>query len=500
MAILWVLQPIPIAATSLVPLAAYPLLGIQTAADVSRSYIDANVFLFFGGFVVALGLEKWGLHRRMALHVVHAIGSSPRRIVLGVMSATAFLSMWISNTATTMLMLPIALALLRTLEEVEGPASPSGAQDPRQKRMLAHLGVALMLGIAYSASCGGFATLVGTPTNVAFVGQWGALFPGAPQPSMGQWVLAFFPLSVALLAVSFVGLTWQLPSQMGDAGLGRALFKERLRALGRPSAGEWAMLIIFVATAALWIFREPLEFQSAGGKEPLTVFPGWSPAYERFLVEYLGTDPAIAHGAIHDGTVAMLMAVLMFVIRVPTRLHGWTPLMDWTSVEVGMPWGILLLIGGGFAMASAFSSTGLSAWLGTLLADSLAGAPLLIVVASICALMIFLTEFTSNVATASTFLPILAGAAVTLEYDPRLLMLPATVAASCGFMLPVGTPPNAIVFASGRVTTGHMLRHGLLLNIVSVFLITAVTFLLVIPLMGISLGEMPEWARMPTTP
>jgi sodium-dependent dicarboxylate transporter 2/3/5 len=297
-----------------------------------------------------------------------------------------------------------------------------------------------------------------------------------------------------------VALTWPLPRQIGDAGLGRALFKERLRALGRPSAGEGAMLLIFVTTAALWIFREPLEFQTAGGKEQFTLFQGWSPAYERFLVEHLGADPEFADGAVHDGTVAILMAVLMFVIRVPTQRHGWAPLMDWPSVEVGMPWGILLLIGGGFAMASAFSSTGLSAWLGAFLADSLAGAPLLIVVASVCLLMTFLTEFTSNVATVSTLLPVLAGAAVTLGYDPRLVMLPATVTASCAFMLPVGTPPNAIVFASGRVTIGHMMRHGLLLNIAGVILVTAITFLLVIPLMGISLGEMPEWARMPTAP
>ncbi|MGE0375679.1 MAG: SLC13 family permease, partial [Planctomycetaceae bacterium] len=300
MAVLWVSQAIPIAATALIPLAAYPLLGIQPAETVSRSYMNANIFLFFGGFIVALGIERWGLHRRMALHVVHRIGGSPRRIVLGFMMATAFLSMWISNTATTMLMLPIAMALLRTLEDVGVAPEADSAERDQSHRALARLGVALMLGIAYSASCGGFATLVGTPTNIAFMGQWRSLFPDAPEPSMAEWIVVFLPLTVLMLAAAFAQLTWKLPRQIGSAQIGRSFFGERLRALGRPSAGEWTMLVLFAMTAALWISREPVEFQIAGREEPLTLVRGWSPAYERFLVDRFGADPSAAQGAVHD--------------------------------------------------------------------------------------------------------------------------------------------------------------------------------------------------------
>ncbi len=512
MAVLWVSQAVPIAATSLIPLAAYPLLGIQAAGDVSRSYMNANIFLFFGGFIIALGIERWDLHRRIALHVVSTIGSSPRLIVLGFMLATAFLSMWISNTATTMLMLPIAIALLGTLGETGTPPDGDAAALDRQERALSRLGVALMLGIAYSASSGGLATLVGTPTNIAFMGQWRELFPEAPEPSMAEWFVVYVPLTAFMLTAAFFVLTWKLPRRIGSAQIGRSFFGERLRALGRPSAGEWAMLAIFLTTAALWIFRKPIEIQIGGGDGTFTLIKGWSPAYERFLVEKLGTDPSVAQGAIHDSTVAMLMAVLMFVIRMPRtdrrsdprtdQQSGrrWEPLIDWQTVERGMPWGMLLLFGGGFAMASAFGSSGLSAWLGETLARSLQGASLPVLVVCICLMMTFLTEFTSNVATVSTLLPILAGAAVTLGIDPRLLMIPATVTASCAFMLPIATPPNAIVFASGRVSMGQMVRHGLLLNFVGVALVTAITFALLVPVMGISLGELPGWATMPQTP
>lgn len=493
MAILWVTQAIPIAATALIPVAAYPLCGIQPAEAVAGSYMNATVFLFFGGFVIALGIERWGLHRRMALHVVHLIGGSPRRIVLGFMAATAFLSMWISNTATTMLMLPIAIALLRTLGDLAVAPADAPLQDDA-RRALARLGTALMLGIAYSASCGGLSTLVGTPTNIAFVGQWRQLFPDAPQPSMAQWIVVFVPLTVLMLSAAFVQLTWTLPQRIGSVEIGRSFFGERLRGLGRPSAGEWTMLVIFVATAALWVCREPVEFQVAGRDEPLTLIRGWSPAYERFLVGELGADPASARGAIHDATVAMLMVVLMFFLRAPAPTGRWEPLIDWRAVERGMPWGLLLLFGAGFAMASAFGETGLSAWLGETLSRSLKDAPLVVLVASVCLLMTFLTEFTSNVATVSTLLPILAGTAVTLEVDPRLVMIPATVTASCAFMLPIATPPNAIVFAGGHVTMGQMAGHGLLLNLIGVLLVTGVTFALLTPVMGIGLEGPPAWA------
>ncbi|MBX3437377.1 MAG: SLC13/DASS family transporter [Planctomycetaceae bacterium] len=497
MALLWVWQAIPIAATSLIPLAAYPLLGIQSAAAVSQSYMNANIFLFFGGFMIALGIERWGLHRRLALHVVRLIGGSPRRIVLGFMAATAFLSMWISNTATTLLMLPIALALLSTLGEITDTTPADGRGD---ESVLPRLGMGLMLGIAYSSSCGGLATLVGTPTNIAFVGQWRELFPEAPQPSMAQWIVVFLPFAVLMLAAVFVALTWRLPRHLGSDEVGRGFFIEQLRGLGRPALGEYAVFVIFATTALLWITREPVRFQVAGRLEPLTLIRGWGPSFEQWLVDRLGAEPSLAHGALHDSTVAMAMALLMFVIRIPVASVGWKPLMDWRTVERRTPWGMLLLFGGGFAMASAFGSTGLSAWLGETLAHSLEGASIPVLVASVCLMMTFLTEFTSNVATVSTLLPVLAGASVTLGIDPRLLMIPATVTASCAFMLPIATPPNAIVFASGHVTMRQMVQQGLLLNLIGVALVTVVTFVLLAPVMGVEYSVLPDWARMPERP
>lgn len=260
------------------------------------------------------------------------------------------------------------------------------------------------------------------------------------------------------------------------------------------------MLAVFVSTAMLWVFRKPLHFRDTETGESWTLLPGWGPWYESFLIKQLGADTNVAKGAVHDATVAMTMALLLFVFSVRTKDGKRDRLIDWETVEDKMPWGIILLLGGGFAMAGAFNDTGLSAWLGATLAASLAGTPLPVIVFSICLMMTFLTEFTSNVATVSTLLPILAGTAVTLGVDPRLLMIPATVTASCAFMLPIATPPNAIVFASGRVSMGQMMRHGLVLNLLGVVLVTAVTFWLMVPIMGISLKNIPEWAVPPLLP
>ncbi len=252
------------------------------------------------------------------------------------------------------------------------------------------------------------------------------------------------------------------------------------------------MFVILATTAVLWIFRKPVTFDNAASGS-LTLLPGWGPVYERWLIERLGVSSDLAGGAIHDATVAMLMALLTFFIRVRTRDQGWQPLMDWETAERGQPWGILLLIGGGFAIADAFTQTGLSAWLGATLAANLQGVPVVLLVMTICLLMTFLTEFTSNVATVSTLVPILAGAAVSLDLDPRLLMIPATVTSSCAFMLPIATPPNAIVFASGKVSIREMMAYGLLLNLIGILVVTAVTFLLMVPVLGISLEGLPDW-------
>ncbi len=485
MALLWLTQAIPIGATALLPLGLYPLLAIQPASEVSGNYLDQNVFLFFGGFVVALGIERWGLHRRMALHVVSWLGRSPRQIVYGFMAATGFLSMWISNTASTMLMLPIAIALLGSLTELITHRSDT---TPRELEGVKQFGVALLIGIAYSASLGGLTTLVGTPTNVQMLSIWNSrpdLVEQYGRFSMGTWMAAFGPLAILMAIAAGLILTWGMPSLAALSQAGRAFFRERLRELGRPSFAERTMFTVFVLTAVLWITRAPLTIGE------LTIISGWGPAAKEWLTTYVSPAQSFlaSSAPIHDSTVAMGMACLLFFL--PSLADSYTSprgrIMDWDTLHRKMPWEILLLIGGGLAMAKAFQTTGLSAWIGEKIVGESQGLSLITLTLLICLLMTFLTEFTSNVATVSTLAPIMIDAAVRMDLDPRLLLVPATVSASCAFMLPIATPPNAIVFGSGRITMPQMMRSGFLLNLIGVVLVTLFTLFLFRPLAGIQL-------------
>jgi sodium-dependent dicarboxylate transporter 2/3/5 len=489
MAVLWLTQAIPIAATSLLPLALFPLLGIQNAADVSKSYISKSIFLFLGGFIIALGIEKWGLHRRMALHVVRLLGTSLKRIVLGFMLATAFLSMWISNTASTLLMLPIALAMISSLRDLSQPADTtnSTAADPAND-VMSRMTLALLLGIAYAASIGGLTTLVGTPTNVAFVGIWENEFPLAPEMSAGRWMVAVAPLGLVLLLCTWAVLVWRLPRLPGKQRLDRSFFSDKLRELGRPTFAERLMLVVFASTALLWIFRQPLQFGAF-------TFPfSWGVPLQSCLVR-LGVDAELAVKYVDDSTVAMTMALLMFFLPAARDENGRQQyLMDWETAE-RLPWGILLLIGGGFALAGAFTGTGLSEWIGHRFAEGVQDWPLWLLIAAVCLLLTCLTELTSNVATVSTLIPILASVCPKLGIDPRLILIPATISASCAFMLPIATPPNAIVFGSGRVRMVDMAKYGIVLNLLGVVLVTAATYYFIIPQFGISLEGLPDWAE-----
>ena len=490
MAVLWVSQTIPIAATSLIPLAAFPFLGIQSAKEVSKEYINENIFLFLGGFMIALGIEKWGLHRRMSLHIVRIIGGGMKRVVLGFMLATAFLSMWISNTASTLLMLPIGLALLTSLGEGLGDGDQS-QPDKGEPEAIKKLSAMLMLAIAYSASIGGLTTLVGTPTNLQYQKIWtdsfpADRFPDAPEISAGEWMLTFVPLGAVLLLCAWGVLVRGLPVVPGSEKFSRRFFTDRLKALGPASRAEKLMLAVFTTTALLWLFRKPLRI----GSEP--ILPGWGDG-----VAWLLSDWGVTNATLHDSTVAIAMALLMFFLPAGKDDAGKTQfLMDWKTTE-RLPWGILLLIGGGFAIAGAFQQTGLAEFLGRWFADAFAGQPVVVLIGATCFGMTFLTEFTSNVATVSAILPILSTAAANpdIHIDPRLIMIPATISASCAFMLPIATPPNAIVFGSGKVSIGQMARYGILLNLLGVVLVTAATFLLLVPQLGISLGEFPSWAK-----
>lgn len=507
MGILWLTQALPLAATSLIPLAAFPMMGIQGAQDVSSAYINDSVFLYLGGFVIALGIERWGLHRRIALHVVRRVGTGPRRIVLGFALATAFLSMWISNTAAAMLMIPIAIALLHSLDEI---ASTDPASSQRSTDRLA---VALMLAVAYSASIGGMTTLVGTPTNIAFREIFSTTFPGAPEISAGQWMTSFIPLGIAMLTVMWLTLTLRLKPIPGTEALGRTFFDERIRGLGSPSPAERRMFIVFAATALLWLFRSPISL--SGDTESTPLVPGWGPHVASLLVS-LGVPEESASKLVTDSTVAMFMAVAMFIIPAGRSKPSTSPnpvldqspesdeplslqhlkLMDWPTAN-RLPWEVLLLFGGGFALAEGFAATGLSEWIGKAFATTFSDQPVWVLVFATCFLLTFLTEFTSNTATCNIVLPILAPAAVQMGVDPRLVMVGAALSASCAFMLPVATPPNALVFGSGRVTVGQMARSGFCLNLIGVVFVTAAVLWIYAPLAGIKTTSLPNWATEP---
>ena len=390
--------------------------------------------------------------------------------------------MWISNTATTLLMLPIATALLATLEGLRLPVDSSGlaAKPIRHDRAFGHFAFALTLGIAYAASIGGLATLVGTPTNIAFVNIWIKQFPDKPVISAGQWMFTWTPFGFVFLIFTWQLLVWGMKTPAGFDGLNRSFFLKRIRELGRMGLGEWIMLTLFVLTALLWIFRTDFKFGES------TLIYGWNRTAAEWLTKW-DVPKKDSLEFISDATVGMAIAALMFVIPVDRNPRGRIRfLMDWETASK-LPWDILLLFGGGFAIAGAFEATKLSNWVGQIFSQLAAGQPVWVLVGAVCLLLTFLTEFTSNVATVTTVLPIIAATSVALNVDPRLLMIPATISASCAFMLPIGTPPNAIVCGTGRIPLGKMAAYGLVLNLVGVILATLATLWLMVPQLGIQL-------------
>jgi sodium-dependent dicarboxylate transporter 2/3/5 len=460
MAIWWITEAIPLAATSLLPLILFPIFGIMDGKAVSSEYINNVIFIFIGGFLVALAMERWNLHKRLALRILKLLGVQPRFILLGFMSATAFISMWISNTATAMMMVPIGIAVVSNLEEI------LGIEKVRK------FAIAIFLGIAYSASLGGIATLIGTPPNLVFVKIFNTFFPKAPVISFAQWFFFALPVSVVFLFIVWGLLSLMFCPRKG-LGLDEQIFSDQYKALGPISFEEKIVLVDFFILVLLWIFRADINIGSF-------TIPGWSNLfpYPEFF---------------DDGTVGITMAFILFLI--PTRnrngSNGGRRILTWKTAS-GLPWDIVLLFGGGFALASGFTTSGLSAWLGKQL-EGLGSLPPILVVACICFLITFLTELTSNTATAQILLPILATLAVSIRVNPLLLMIPGTISASLGFMLPVGTPPNAIVFGTKRVRIADMVRVGLILDIIGIIIVTLAIFLLGKAVFGIDLSQMPAW-------
>lgn len=451
MAIWWILEAVPFAVTAFLPFILFPVFGLMSARDTAPYYFNTIIFLFIGGFLIALAMERWNLHRRLALHVLLAFGKTPARLVLGFMVVCCFLSAWISNTATTLAMLPVGMAVLAKLS------------DHYDKSLVRPLAVSLMLGIAYAATIGGIATPVGTPPNLAFRGIFADLYPEAAGITFAQWCLIAMPISVIMLVLSWLVLCKLLFRTDPSLRIERSVLHEQLKALGPLRREEAWVGGIFSATALLWIFRQPIELDRWS-------IPGW----QELLPGMSGID---------DGTVAVFMALLLFLI--PARdEHGPTRLLT-ESIIKRVPWGIILLFGGGYALAVGFQRSGLSSWVaqayfsdfGTL------GLPGMILVT--CVVMTLLTEFTSNTPSTQLVLPIVGAAAVLEQIDPLWLMVPATLSASMSFMMPVGTPPNAIVFSTGQVRIIDMVKAGFVLNLIGLVLIVLTSLFLFGPVLGL---------------
>ncbi|MFP4648217.1 MAG: SLC13 family permease [Halorhodospira sp.] len=442
MAIWWISEALPLAATALVPIVAFPLLGVLPVGDVTEAYGNDLIYLFLGGFFIAVTMQRWELHRRIALHTINLVGPSPRRIVLGFMLATAGLSMWISNTATAMMMLPIALAVLHQSEE---EAQQRGEPLPRG------FGVVLMLGVAYSASIGGIATLIGTPPNAVLAGQAQELYD--IEITFASWMAFGLPLAILFLGIAWLYLAFGRHCRnLGQLASGRETIRQELESLGRMDSAERRVLTVFVLVALAWISR------------------GFLP---EGVLEEVG-----------DASIAMAGVLALFLL--PSGKQKGQRLLNWETA-VKIPWDIVLLFGGGFALAAGFGASGLSESLAEGL-EVLDGASIFLIIATCVALVVFLTEVTSNTATATVFVPLMGALAMAMGFNPLILMAAVAVAASCAFMLPVATPPNAVVFGSQALTVPDMARAGMVLNLITIALTTVFVYFLLPLALGVELS------------
>lgn len=457
MAIWWMTEALPLAVTALVPLVLFPATGVLSASKVSDSYINSVIFLFLGGFLIAIAMERWNLHKRIALKIITLMGSSATSILLGFMIASAFLSMWISNTATAVMMLPIALAVITKIES-------DLPEDKSQK-----ISKALLLGIAYSCSVGGIATIVGTPPNLALIRITKIIFPDSPQISFGYWMKLALPISVAIF-ISAYFIIKKIFGVQKQFSLDKNIIKDEYHLLGKISFEEKAVLTVFIATVLLWIFRVDLNVG-------LFVIPGWASSLN--LTDYFD-----------DSTVAIISAIALFIIPSKNKTEQ-NRILAANSIEQ-VPWSVILLFGGGFALANAFTVSGLSEYIGNQL-KGINHIEILILILIISASINFLTELTSNTATTQMILPVLASVSISTQVNPLLLMIPATLSASMAFMLPVGTPPNTIVFASKRLRIIDMIKTGFLLNISSILIITFLVYTLGNVIFELNI--FPDWAK-----
>lgn len=447
MALWWITEAVPIPVTSILPLVLYPLFGVDSVANTAAHYGKDIIFLFLGGFIIALGIERCGLHRRIALGIMARVGSSSERLVLGVMVACALLSMWINSTAATLVMLPIALSLI---DDEDAPAEA-------RKRLT----VPLLLAVAYGATIGGMATPVGTPPNLVFLGLWKKLYPEADSIGFGQWMATGLPFALLFLGVAWLLLARLVFRLKGDA-LGTAdAVQERLRALGPATRDEWLAGSVFALVALLWMTGDTLK------QGELVLYTGWR-------------DRAPMLKEVNDAAIAVFGAVLLFLLPADKRMRQphdaystheeGRALMSWGFAEQRVPWGVLLLIGGGFALAAGVDKAGLSNIIGEGMVG-LGTLPLPILIGAVALIVCLLSELGSNTATASLVIPILAAMATRWGMDPQSILWPATLAASLGFMLPVASPMQTIVFGTGRIPMRLMVKVGVWMDLIGVLLL-----------------------------
>lgn len=447
-AIWWITEAMPIPVTSLLPIVLFPLSGGLTVG-VTSAYADSTIFLFLGGFIIATALEKWNLHQRIALNILLLVGTSTQRIVLGFMVATGFISMWISNTAAAMMMLPIALSVVNHVNH-----SLKNSKQKEEK----NFGKAVMLSIAYSASIGGLGTLIGTPPNTIFAGVARELF--GVDISFAGWMLFGVPLAIVLLfSVWFYLVKFAFPMKAKEVPGGKDVIKKQRDELGNMSYEEKIIGIVFLGTALAWITRTFI--------------------LNRFFP------------ALDDTMIAIIAAIVLFLLPARNAKDG--RLLNWLDSK-NIDWGVLLLFGGGLAIAKGFKDTGLAQWIGEQL-TVLQGIHLILIIAAIVTLVLFLTEITSNTATATMMYPIMASLALSLNVHPYALMIAAGISASCAFMLPVATPPNAIIFGSGMFKITDMMKAGFGINIFAIFLITLFAFYVLPFVWGIDITVYPDAFR-----
>ncbi|WP_340103704.1 SLC13 family permease [Rhodohalobacter sp. 8-1] len=447
MATWWISEAIPIAATSLIPIVVFPVLGILPIGEATAPYANPLIFLFMGGFIIAIAMQTWGLHKRIALNIINFIGFKPTSIIIGFIIASAFLSMWVSNTATALMMLPIAVSVLHFV----------GVQKEKDAPAVTNFEIVLLLSIAYACNIGGIGTLIGTPPNAllaAFMLENYGL-----EISFARWMMIGVPLVILLLPIMYIVLSrFIFPIKMKVLPGGKSIILDQLKGLGAISKPEFRVAIVFAGTALLWIFR-PLISE---------IVPGLS-----------------------DAGIAIAAGLVLFLIPSGKKSEG--NLLQWDDLQ-DLPWGILILFGGGLSLASAISSTGLAAWIGQGV-SGLDTLPIILLLFVVILIIVFLTEITSNTATAAAFLPILASSAIGIGQNPMLFVIPAAIAASCAFMLPVATPPNAIIYGSGKVSIPQMAKAGIWLNIIVSVILSIACYTLFAYAFGIEIGIIPDWAN-----